>query len=38
MRRIARLKGIVATFKATLVIHHDARDIDKLPAFPTAAK
>ncbi len=35
---IARLKGIVATFKATLVIQHDARDIDKLPAFPAAAK
>ena len=35
---IERLKGIVATFKATLIIQHDARDIDKLPAFPTAAK
>ena len=31
---IERLKGIVATFKATLIIQHDARDIDKLPAFP----
>jgi len=35
---IARLKGIVATFKATLIIQHDARDIGKLPAFPAAAK
>jgi glyoxylase-like metal-dependent hydrolase (beta-lactamase superfamily II) len=35
---IERLKGIVATFKATLIIQHDARDIDKLPTFPTAAK
>jgi N-acyl homoserine lactone hydrolase len=35
---IERLKGIVATFKATLIIQHDARDIDKLPAFPTAAE
>jgi glyoxylase-like metal-dependent hydrolase (beta-lactamase superfamily II) len=35
---IERLKGIVATFKATLIIQHDARDIDKLPAFPAAAK
>jgi hypothetical protein len=32
---IERLKEIVATFKATLIIQHD---IDKLPAFPTAAK
>jgi glyoxylase-like metal-dependent hydrolase (beta-lactamase superfamily II) len=35
---IERLKGIVAAFKATLIIQHDARDIDKLPAFPAAAK
>jgi N-acyl homoserine lactone hydrolase len=35
---IGRLKGIVKTFNATLVIQHDARDIDKLPAFPAAAK
>ena len=35
---IERLKGIVATFKATLIIQHDARDIGKLPAFPNAAK
>jgi N-acyl homoserine lactone hydrolase len=35
---IGRLKGIVKTFNATLIIQHDARDIDKLPAFPAAAK
>jgi N-acyl homoserine lactone hydrolase len=35
---IARLKGVVANFKATLIIQHDARDIGKLPAFPAAAK
>jgi glyoxylase-like metal-dependent hydrolase (beta-lactamase superfamily II) len=35
---IDRLKGIVKTFNATLIIQHDARDIDKLPAFPAAAK
>jgi N-acyl homoserine lactone hydrolase len=35
---IDRLKKIVANFKATLIIQHDARDIGKLPAFPAAAK
>jgi glyoxylase-like metal-dependent hydrolase (beta-lactamase superfamily II) len=35
---IDRLKKIAATFKATVIIQHDARDIDKLPAFPAAAK
>jgi N-acyl homoserine lactone hydrolase len=35
---IDRLKKIEANFKATLIIQHDARDIDKLPAFPAAAK
>jgi N-acyl homoserine lactone hydrolase len=35
---IERLKKIVANEKATLVIQHDARDIDKLPAYPAAAK
>jgi N-acyl homoserine lactone hydrolase len=35
---IDRMKKIVANFKATLIIQHDARDIDKLPAFPAAAK
>ncbi|HEX4411234.1 MAG TPA: N-acyl homoserine lactonase family protein [Xanthobacteraceae bacterium] len=35
---IERLKKIAATYKATVVIQHDARDVDKLPAFPAAAK
>lgn len=35
---IDRLKKIIANEKATLIIQHDARDIDKLPAFPAAAK
>jgi N-acyl homoserine lactone hydrolase len=35
---IDRMKKIVANSKATLIIQHDARDIDKLPAFPAAAK
>jgi N-acyl homoserine lactone hydrolase len=33
-----RVKKIVANFKATVIIQHDARDIDKLPAFPASAK
>ena len=33
-----RIKGIVKNMKATLIIQHDARDVDKLPAFPAAAK
>jgi N-acyl homoserine lactone hydrolase len=35
---IDRMKKIVANFKATLIIQHDARDIEKLPAFPAAAR
>ena len=35
---LERLKKIAANFKATVIIQHDARDIDKLPAFPAAAK
>jgi len=35
---IDRLKKIAANFKATVIIQHDARDIDKLPAFPASAK
>jgi N-acyl homoserine lactone hydrolase len=35
---IERLKNIAANLKATVIIQHDARDIDKLPAFPAAAK
>jgi glyoxylase-like metal-dependent hydrolase (beta-lactamase superfamily II) len=33
-----RAKKIVAGAKATVVIQHDARDLDKLPAFPASAK
>ena len=33
-----RIKKIVANLKATLIIQHDARDIEKLPAFPASAK
>jgi N-acyl homoserine lactone hydrolase len=33
-----RFKKLGANMKATIIIQHDARDIDKLPAFPAAAK
>jgi glyoxylase-like metal-dependent hydrolase (beta-lactamase superfamily II) len=33
-----RVKKIVAGSKATVIIQHDSRDIDKLPAFPASAK
>ena len=35
---LGRLKKIAENLKATLIIQHDARDVDKLPAFPAAAK
>ena len=35
---LERVKKIAANFKATVIIQHDARDLDKLPAFPAAAK
>jgi N-acyl homoserine lactone hydrolase len=35
---LQRLKKIAATYKATVIIQHDARDVEKLPAFPAAAK
>ena len=35
---IERLRRIAANLKATVIIQHDARDIDKLPAFPASAK
>ncbi len=35
---IERIKKIAANLKATVIIQHDARDIDKLPAFPASAK
>jgi glyoxylase-like metal-dependent hydrolase (beta-lactamase superfamily II) len=34
---VERLKKIAANLKATVIIQHDARDIDKLPAFPASA-
>jgi N-acyl homoserine lactone hydrolase len=33
-----RAKKIVASSKATVIIQHDGRDVDKLPAFPEMAK
>jgi N-acyl homoserine lactone hydrolase len=33
-----RFKQLAANLKATVIIQHDARDIEKLPAFPAAAK
>jgi N-acyl homoserine lactone hydrolase len=33
-----RAKKIVAGSRATVIIQHDARDLDKLPAFPASAK
>ncbi len=33
-----RAKKIVAGTKATIIIQHDARDVDKLPAFPATVK
>jgi N-acyl homoserine lactone hydrolase len=38
MASIDRFKKLATNFKATVIIQHDARDIGKLPAFPTAAK
>src|ERR1700753_2920679 len=35
---IERLKKIAANLKGTVIIQHDARDIEKLPAFPGFAK
>jgi glyoxylase-like metal-dependent hydrolase (beta-lactamase superfamily II) len=35
---LERLKKLAANLKATVIIQHDKRDIDKLPAFPAAAK
>jgi hypothetical protein len=33
-----RLRKIAAVTKATVIIQHDARDVEKLPAFPGGAK
>jgi N-acyl homoserine lactone hydrolase len=35
---VERLRKIASNLKATVVIQHDARDVDKLPAFPAFAK
>ena len=35
---LERLKKIAANSKATVIIQHDARDVEKLPAFPAAAR
>ena len=35
---IERIKKIAANLKATLIIQHDARDVEKLPLFPAFAK
>lgn len=35
---IERFKKIAANTKATVIIQHDARDVEKLPAFPASAK
>jgi glyoxylase-like metal-dependent hydrolase (beta-lactamase superfamily II) len=35
---IERIKKIVASQKAKLIIQHDARDVDKLPVLPELAK
>src|SRR5262245_62490528 len=35
---LERIKKIAENLKATVIIQHDARDVEKLPAFPAAAK
>jgi N-acyl homoserine lactone hydrolase len=35
---VERLKKIASNLKATIIIQHDARDIEKLPAYPASAK
>src|SRR5882724_13055486 len=35
---IDRIKKIASNLKATVIIQHDARDVDKLPVFPAFAK
>ena len=35
---LERLKKIAANSKAIVIIQHDARDVEKLPTFPAAAK
>jgi glyoxylase-like metal-dependent hydrolase (beta-lactamase superfamily II) len=33
-----RIKKMAANLKATVIIQHDARDVEKLPAYPASAK
>ncbi len=33
-----RFKKLATNLKATVIIQHDQRDVDKLPAFPASAK
>jgi N-acyl homoserine lactone hydrolase len=35
---LERIKKIAANLKATVIIQHDARDVEKLPVFPAMAK
>ena len=35
---IERIRQIAANLKAKVIIQHDARDVEKLPVFPAAAK
>ena len=35
---IERIKKIASNLKGTIIIQHDARDVEKLPAFPAFAK
>jgi N-acyl homoserine lactone hydrolase len=35
---IERIKKLAGTQKATVIIQHDARDVEKLPVFPAFAK
>jgi N-acyl homoserine lactone hydrolase len=35
---LERIKKIVSNLKATVIIQHNARDVDKLPVFPASAK
>jgi hypothetical protein len=33
-----RIKKIASNLNAKIIIQHDARDVEKLPVFPAAAK
>jgi len=35
---LERIKQIEKNLKATVIIQHDPRDIDKLPTFPAVAR